>query len=113
MLAQLPGINARWQETVGQPLGLGIGVHTGPALVGNIGSARKLKYGAMGLTVNAASRVQDATKKAGVSLLISSAVSERLPDGYTTRRVGPFALAGVSEEVTLFELSGQASTRVS
>jgi adenylate cyclase len=107
MHLEMPGLNVRWQPTIGDhPLALGVGINTGPALVGNTGSMRKLKYGALGLTVNLASRIQDATKKTGVGVLISKAVRERLPAGFTTRSVGGHQLAGISGEVELYELCG-------
>jgi adenylate cyclase len=62
MLNELAELNARWQERVGEPTQLGIGVHTGVAQVGNSGSKYKFKYGPRGHTVNLASRVQGATK---------------------------------------------------
>jgi adenylate cyclase len=62
MLAALPALDGRWQEAVGGPTEVGIGVNTGPAQVGNTGSTFKFKYGALGNTVNLGSRVQGLTK---------------------------------------------------
>jgi adenylate cyclase len=89
---------------------MGVGLNTGTAQVGNTGSSRKLKYGPHGLTVNLASRVQDATKKVGVPVLISSAVQERLPAGFTTHAVGAVQLAGIKDPVTLYELQDGPAT---
>jgi adenylate cyclase len=110
MHGEMPALNGRWQAVVGEPLALGVGVNTGPALVGNTGSSRKLKYGALGLTVNLASRVQDATKKTGSGVLISAAVRDRLPSIFSTHSVGPMQLAGISGDVVLYELCGQTVT---
>jgi adenylate cyclase len=110
MVRELPGLNAQWTETVGTPLAMGVGLNTGTAQVGNTGSSRKLKYGPHGLTVNLASRVQDATKKVGVPVLISSAVQERLPAGFTTHAVGAVQLAGIKDPVTLYELQDGPAT---
>jgi adenylate cyclase len=110
MLGELPGLNTQWTATVGTPLALGIGVNTGMAQVGNTGSSRKLKYGPHGLTVNLASRVQDATKRVGAPLLISPAVKERLPTSFQTRPVGAVTLAGISEPVMLHELQDESAT---
>jgi class 3 adenylate cyclase len=52
MLAELPRLNARWRDRSGGSLGLGIGLNTGSALVGNTSSLSKLKYGPYGHTVN-------------------------------------------------------------
>jgi len=104
MLKELPRFNERWQATIGGPLVLGVGINTGMARVGNTGSSRKLKYGPHGLTVNLASRVQDATKKVRVPLLVSSSVRERVGDLYATRSVGRLELKGIAGAVELFEL---------
>jgi adenylate cyclase len=110
MLAEMPGLNTKWQETVGNPMAIGVGINTGEAQVGNTGSSRKLKYGPHGLTVNLASRVQDATKKVGAPLLISDAVRTRLAGPFTTKSVGTVELKGISEPVELFALSSEPST---
>ena len=92
------------------PLRLGIGVNTGSAQVGNTGSSRKLKYGPHGHTVNIASRVQAATKKLGVPLLITDATRARLGDGWRTARVGQIQLPGVADAAGLHELTGEAGS---
>ena len=51
-------------------MGLGIGLNTGPARVGNTGSQYKFKYGPLGNTVNLASRVQGITKYVRCRLLV-------------------------------------------
>ena len=50
----------------------GVGIHTGPALAGVVGSAYKISYAMVGDTVNVASRIQDLTKKLDTDILISS-----------------------------------------
>jgi adenylate cyclase len=105
MLHELPLINEHWQAKLGQRLDMGIGINTGLAQVGNTGSSRKLKYGPHGMTVNLASRIQDATKKAGVPLLISEAVRRQLPRRFLSRRVGSYELRGVSERTPLYQLA--------
>lgn len=107
MQAELPGLNESWQEMVGGPLQLGIGINTGSAQVGNTGSSRKFKYGPHGHTVNLASRVQDATKKLGLPILITAATRAGLPISYAIRRLGKVRLAGMVEPVDLFELHGE------
>jgi adenylate cyclase len=106
MLGEMPGLNARWQDTVGNPLQLGVGLNTGPALVGNTGSSRKFKYGPHGHTVNLASRVQDATKRLGAGILISTSTLQQVPGLFLTRPAGPVEIAGIQEPVLLYELQG-------
>jgi adenylate cyclase len=112
MLAELPALNATWQETIGEPLGLDLGINTGSAQVGNTGSSRRLKYGPHGMTVNLASRLMTAAKKVGVPVVIPDSVRERLPRGFVSRKLGTVELKGISEPVPIHELQEQAVTLV-
>jgi adenylate cyclase len=105
--AEMPGLNAQWQPVVGNPLVLGIGINSGQAQVGNTGSSQKFKYGPHGHTVNLASRVQDATKKLMVPILMTAATRALLPTTFSTRETGPVQMAGVAEAMTLYELNAE------
>jgi len=109
MIAALEGLNERWQARLGEPMGLGIGINTGLARVGNTGSRRKFKYGPLGDTVNVASRVQGASKYFKSSLLVTRATRDRLGPGFQFRRLGCARVVNISEPIELFELcpSGQ------
>lgn len=103
-LGGLPGLSARWEAHAGEPIRLGVGIHTGPALVGNTGSRVKFKYGPMGPAVNLASRLENATKTVGVGAVISGAARERLPARYATRRLGGLRVQGFADPVEVYEL---------
>ena len=107
MLGTMTDLNERWRATARGKLALGIGINTGIAQVGNTGSSRRFKYGPHGHTVNLASRVQDATKKLGLPLLITDATRALLPADLAVRRVGRVRLPGVQEPVVLHELRGR------
>jgi adenylate cyclase len=109
MQAEMPGINAHWRDVVGAPLQLGIGINTGPAQVGNTGCNRKFKYGPHGYTVNLAARVQDATKKLGVPILITGSVRAKLGEAFSCAEAERVPLAGVHEAVTLYALKAECS----
>ena len=99
-----PDVCKRWSYLLGDfPIGLGIGINTGVALVGNTGSKRKFKYGPMGLTVNLASRLEASTKLLGLPLVISGASKAKLSTNYPTRRLGQAMFPGVSLPVEIFE----------
>jgi adenylate cyclase len=108
MLGEMPGLNAEWQTVVGGPLALGIGINTGPAQVGNTGSSRKFKYGPLGHTVNLASRIQEATKRLELPLLITGPTHDQLPAGFAARRLCRVRVAGISGPVLLYELHGES-----
>lgn len=104
MRASLGELTRRWQSRLGHPTDITIGINSGRAQVGNIGSRRKFKYGALGTTVNLASRVQGATKHLGVSTLITRATADRLGESATRRRLCTVRTVNIAEPVELFEL---------
>jgi len=105
MLASLPEMSERWQSVLGEPIDLGIGVNTGVAQVGNTGSHRKFKYGALGNTVNLASRVQGATKYMKTRLLVTGTTRAQLDDGFACRRLCTVGVVNINQPVELHELA--------
>jgi adenylate cyclase len=104
--ADLPQLSARWQERLGEPLAVGLGINSGVAMVGNTGSRSKMQYGPLGHTVNLASRVEGATKHLGVPVLLTGATRALLRDEFAVRRLCRARLAGLGEPVELYELHG-------
>ena len=87
----------------GVPLGATrIGVHAGPAIVGNFGGGRLFDYTAYGDTVNAASRLEAVNKELGTRICVSAAAAERA-EGFFGRPVGDLVLRGRSEPMRAFE----------
>ena len=76
------------------PIGIGVGLHLGEALVGHIGSKTRHDYTAIGDVTNVASRLESATKEAGYRIVISREVAEQLPDRSKLVHLGPVALKG-------------------
>ncbi len=111
IVARLPTLSQRWFGEFGEPIGLGIGINTGIAQVGNTGSVYKFKYGALGNTVNVASRVQGATRHLKCDILLTGSTHSRIGEGFSTRRLGKVAVVNIAEPVELHELVPPAKPR--
>jgi class 3 adenylate cyclase len=75
-------VRAGLWEGLGFPgMRIGVGVHTGNAVVGAIGSPRRLDFTAVGDAVNAAARLESANKEQGTEVLVSGATYAALPAG--------------------------------
>jgi adenylate cyclase len=92
----------RWRE---RAVAIGvtrIGIHSGPALVGNFGGGQFFDYTAYGDTINVAARLEAANKQFGTRVCVSGSVVERTPD-FRGRPVGYLRLRGRSEDLLAHE----------
>ena len=110
MLDALPGINERWQEEIGSETSIGIGINSGLAHVGNIGTRRKLKYGPLGNTVNLASRVQGASSYVKTRTILTRETLNGLPEEWQarTRQLCDVRVKNIVEPVRLYELATES-----
>lgn len=93
---------ARWREK-NIPLGITrIGVHAGPAIVGNFGGDRFFDYTAYGDTINTAARLETVNKQLGTRICVSGEAASRVAD-FKGRPVGDLTLRGKSEALRAFE----------
>ncbi len=108
MLQRLERVNARWGEE-GLPLfRIGIGIHVGDAMVGEIGTPRRQQLTALGDTVNLAARLESSTKDLQATIIVSDAVRQEaepvLREVATFTERGAISVKGREQPVRVFEV---------
>ena len=104
MQAALKAVN-EWNEKNGfPPLEMGVGINTGDAVVGNIGSDKKMKYGCMGSTVNITGRLESLT--VGGQVFITDNTRQQIVEDLLIVSEGSFLPKGSPNELKYCEIKG-------
>jgi adenylate cyclase len=118
MREELRALNARDAFGLGaagadrQAITIGIGIATGPALVGNMGLETRFDYSCIGDTVNTASRVEGACKSVGYDIVVTAETRAAAPE-FASLAAGRIALKGKAQPVAIHILVGDAAVAAS
>ncbi len=108
--AEMAQLNARWRAQGRHEFRTRIGIHTGMAVAGVLGSSDRLSYTALGDVINVASRIEAANKQLGTQTLISEATHAGLGGRLAARRIeGQVELRGRQTRMVLYELLAPAA----
>ena len=101
--AKLAEMRPAFKKRIGKDMLMRIGVNTGPAVVGNMGSRARFDYTMFGDTVNLAARLEGANKQFGTYTMISQFTVDLLSDSFAMRELARVAVVGRREPVTVYE----------
>jgi adenylate cyclase len=107
MLEELDSLQQEWQRVTGEPLRIGIGVHTGVAIVGVIGSTQRKEFTALGATVNLAQRLEQLTKDLKAALIVSADTYQRVADLVDAEPISGVTVRGFEDTpMIVYRVSG-------
>ncbi|HEV7921876.1 MAG TPA: adenylate/guanylate cyclase domain-containing protein [Thermoanaerobaculia bacterium] len=110
MLQRLVGDWNAERERAGLPsVRVRIGINSGPAVVGNVGTEKRVDYTVLGSSVNIASRLESGVAKPG-QVVISKNTLERIIGSFQTEPLGEFALKGLQQKMPVYAVLGASAS---
>ena len=103
-----PGWNVERAKTDLPPVLVRVGINSGLAVVGNVGTEKRVDYTVLGSSVNIASRLESGVAKPG-QLVISQNTLDRIMGSFETESLGEFALKGLQQKMPVFAVLGTVS----
>lgn len=99
---RLRPLSEKFRARYGHELACGVGIHTGEAVVGTMGSAQRFEYTAIGDTINLAARLENITKEYDASIVISEATYQQVKDHCFTRYLDEVVVKGREIPVKIY-----------
>lgn len=106
MVAKLGELNRELREKWNAEINIGIGLYTGPAVVGNIGSEARFDYTIIGDTVNVASRLEGLNKEYKTRIIVGETTKAKAKIGCAFKALGAVAVKGRGEPLNVYTIEG-------
>lgn len=104
MLKKVDQLQDKWLAEGKPKIEIGVGINTGEAFVGNIGSEKRLEYTVIGDTVNLASRIESYNKVYKTNMLISSSTYSYVADIVDTIKIADVTIRGKAKKMDIYEV---------
>lgn len=105
-LEYLKKLQEGWRKKGLPVIEIGMGLNSGPAVVGNMGSSHRMEYTCMGDTINLGSRLEGSNKMYGTNIIISEYTYEMVKDKIIARELDLVRVKGKNQPVRIYELIG-------
>ncbi|WP_061285471.1 CHASE2 domain-containing protein [Leptospira interrogans] len=103
-MRRLATLKEEWKSLDLPQMDIGIGLNSGPAVVGNMGSSHRMDYTCMGDTINLGSRLEGTNKEYGTHIIISEYTYEKVKDRVIARELDLIKVKGKTQPVRIYEL---------
>ena len=97
-------LNIQFEAQGLPPFAVRFGIHSGDAVVGNVGSAERMNYTVLGNSVNLAARLEGLNKEYQTTILVSEAIHERAEHCFRFKAIAPVIAKGMTTETRVYEL---------
>jgi adenylate cyclase len=104
MIDKLKELQKKWKKEEIPSFEIGIGLNSGDAVVGNMGSQKRFDYTAMGDNVNLASRMEGLNKVYGTNIIITEKTYKIIKDKFETRKLDAVKVKGKKKPILIYEL---------
>ena len=95
-------VSKRWEEKLGIAIRNGVGINTGDAVVGTLGSKQRLEYTAIGDTINLGARLESITKDYKSNIIISESTWALVKEHFVTKELGEVTVKGKTQPVKIY-----------
>ncbi len=106
MMEKLSVLNEKYNVKFNREIQMGIGIHCGEVVAGNVGSEDRIRYSLTGDVVNTGKRIESLTKDQPNSILISDGIYQKTKDHIDAKAWKPLYVKGKKEKILVYEVSG-------